>query len=42
MVMSQYDARGRFVRRAFYSSTLIVMWRLQIPYGKIVVTGRPA
>lgn len=38
MIMTQYDARGKFVRRARYSSTLVVMWRMQIPYGEIVIT----
>ena len=38
LVMSQYDARGKLIRRAKYSPTLMVMWRMQIPYGTIEVT----
>ncbi len=36
-MMTQYDARGRFVRKARYNTTLLTMWKLQIPYGRVVI-----
>jgi hypothetical protein len=36
MMMTQYDAHGRFVRRARYNAALAAIWSRQIPYGRIV------
>lgn len=37
MTMIQYDAHGRFVRKAKYNSTIFTIWYKQIPFGKIIV-----
>lgn len=37
-MMTQYDAHGRFVRRAPYNVLLLMIWERQIPFGKVVVT----
>lgn len=35
-MMTQYDARGRFVRRAKRNMMLAVIWQQQVPFGRIV------
>lgn len=37
MMMTQYDARGRFVRRAAYNVVLHGIWVQQVPFGRIVI-----
>ena len=35
-MMVQYDACGRFVRRAKYNAAVAAIWAGQIPYGRII------
>lgn len=35
MWMIQFDARGRFIRKAIYNVTLLALWQSQIPYGHV-------
>ncbi len=37
VVMAQYDAYGRFVRRAKFNAALMTIWARQLPYGHIVM-----
>lgn len=36
-MMIQYDARGRFVRRARYNRALLALWTMQLPMTTIVM-----
>jgi hypothetical protein len=33
--MVQFDAHGRYVRRASYNPALMAIWRKQLPHGRI-------
>lgn len=33
--MVQFDAHGRYVRRAKYNAALMAIWQRQLPHGRI-------
>jgi hypothetical protein len=36
-VMVQFNAHGRYVRRARYNPALMNIWRRQLPHGRIIL-----
>jgi hypothetical protein len=35
--MVQFDAKGKYVRRARYNRVLLAVWKKQIPHGHIIL-----
>lgn len=35
--MVQFDAHGRYVRRALYNRALMAIWQKQLPHGRIIL-----